>query len=174
MRLFFIRHVGVLVIVSQFKLEKMTPVAFFFMSPIQRNSSGNGRDYQDAFCLSKSNLFSLCIHVGQRKSHFCLEFLKVFFRQMIQGEKYLTCQIHLVHSHWRDRTPFFLLHYTQENFCNFCHKETQLMCRDSKNLLLDNQIFVKNPNKVKCQVVANSPLIVIWAFKDQLITAHYI
>lgn len=134
----FLRYVGLLgIIIGQFKLERTKPDAFFFISPIHRNSSGNGKDYQDAFSLSRNNLFSLYIHVGQRKHHLCLKFLKVFFSQMIQGEKYLTSN--LVHSHWKDRTPFFLLCYTQENYCNFCNKEAQLMCRDRKHLLLDNQ-----------------------------------
>lgn len=99
--IFLIRHVGVLgIIVGQFKSERIKPGAFFFISPIHRNSSGNGRDYQDAFCLNRNNLFSLCIHAEQRKHHLCLKFLEVFFSLMIQGEKYLLYQIYLVHSHW--------------------------------------------------------------------------
>lgn len=132
MRFFFlIRHLDVLgIIVDQFKVERTKPGAFLFISPTYRNSSGSGRDYPDAFCPSRNNLFSLCSHVGQSKHHLCLKFLKVFFILMTQGEKDLTYQIYLVHSHWWDRTNFFPLHYTQENFCNFCNKETRLMCRD--------------------------------------------
>lgn len=60
-RRYFIRHVGVLgVTVGQFKLERTKLGAFLFISPIYKNSSGNGIDYQAAFCLSRNNLFSLC------------------------------------------------------------------------------------------------------------------
>lgn len=91
---FLIRYVGLLgIIIGQFKLERTKPDAFFFISPIHRNSSGNGKDYQDAFSLNRNNLFSLCIHIGQRKHHLCLKFLKAFLSQMIQGEEYITYQI---------------------------------------------------------------------------------
>lgn len=110
--------------------------------------------------------FAALFDVNKEKHHLCLKFLIVFFSQMTQGEKYLTYQIHLVHSHWRDRTPFFFfLHYTQENFCKKKPKTTDVQ-RQQTFIDRQSKIFLKT--KEKWQEEANSSLTVIWAFKNQL------